>query len=164
MLIVGVVALSASLLPAAGSFVSRDSGNSIFGDVAQAATCKSQVAGGPLYNDYNHWFFKASVATDWCWSGGHVVSRHSVPGGQVTTLGILTGWILLDSHWEYSNCVTYNGVWNHNCLTQREFNLIRLPTPEIHGQVLSVCIETRIYGDGHHHRHITEAESDACSM
>jgi hypothetical protein len=155
MLIVALVVASASILPAAGSFVSRDSGNVLFGGEAQAA-CKTALG-----NYYDKWWFKASVITDWCYSGGHVTSRHSEAGGNVTSpFGVLAGWFFYDQHWEYSKCVTYNGVWNHNCLTQREFNLFNGHS----GLYWSICIETRIYGDGHHHRHITEKESDACSM
>lgn len=152
-LIVGLVAVSASLLPAAGSFVPRDSGNVFFGDEAQAA-CKTA-----LWNHFDKWWFEAGVITDWCYSGGHVTSRHSRAGGNVTNLGILAGWVLTDQHWEYSKCHNYNGYWNHNCLTQREFNLVAIGVdlPK------SICIETRIYGNGAHHRHITESLWDACS-
>jgi hypothetical protein len=157
MLTVGLIVACASLLPAMGSFLPQASG--VFGGVANAA-CKWNGKPGPgaLYNTFDHWYFKASVESNWCYDGQHVLSRQSNPGGQVTALGILDGWIYLNSHWAYSQCNTYNGIWNHNCLTKREFNLITLHT----GDTQSICIETRIYGNGYHHRQITVEDFDGC--
>jgi hypothetical protein len=159
MLIVALIAVSAGLLPAAGSFVPKASGLGIFGGTAQAA-CKWDGKPGPgaLHNTFDHWYFKADVASNWCYDGVHVISRQSVPTGGVTNWGVLGGFIFLNTHWAYSQCNTYNGIWNHNCLTKREYNLITLHT----GDTQSICIETRIYGDGHHSRHISVADFDGC--
>jgi hypothetical protein len=161
MLIIGLIAVSAALLPAAGSFVPKASGLGMFGGTAHAA-CKWDGKPGPgaLHNTYDHWFFKADVASNWCYDGKHVTSRHSVPTGNVTNWGILGGWVWTSFHWAVTQCYTYNGIYNHNCLTKAEYNLITLHT----GDIKSICIETRIYGNGYHHRHITESEVAACGI
>ncbi len=158
MLIVGLLVASASILPAAGAFVPGGR-NLVFGGVAQAA-CKWDGKPGPgaLHNTFDHWWFKADVATNWCYDGAHVTSRHSVVTGNVTNWGILGGWVWLNWHWALSQCYQYNGIYNHNCLTHAEYNLVTLHTGDMH----SICIETRIYGNGSHSRRINEAEFDAC--
>jgi hypothetical protein len=155
-LIVALVVTGAALTPAAGSFVPREGGNVLFGGVAEAA-CKWDGKPGPggLRNVYDEWLFEAVVISNWCYNGSSVTSRHSVPYGGVTNLGVLAGWVLVRAHWAYSACHTYNGIPNHNCLTQREFWLINL-----HGEELKICIGTRIYGGGGHHRNIY---SSSCS-
>ncbi len=158
MLTVAVIAASASLLPAAGSFVPQASG--VFGGVAHAA-CKWDGKPGPggVPNTYDHWWFKAQVVSNFCYDGTHVTSRSSVPSGSVTSpLGVVGGWFLTETHWALSQCYTYNGISNHNCLTHREYNLFNGHD----GGHRSICIETRIYGNGYHHRQITEREIDGC--
>jgi hypothetical protein len=160
MLVVGLIAASASLLPAAGSFVPKASGLGLFGGTAQAA-CKWDGKPGPggVPNTFDHWWFKAQVVSNFCYDGQHVTSRYSVPSGKVTSpLGVLAGWFYVETHWALSQCYTYNGITNHNCLTHREFNLINGHT----GEPDSICIETRIYGNGYHHRQITENIDDGC--
>jgi hypothetical protein len=159
MLVVGLVALAAALLPAAGSFVPKASGIGMFGGVAQAA-CKWDGKPGPgaLHNTFDKWWFKADVASNWCYDGVHVTSRHSVATGGVTNWGVLGGWFWLNWHWALSQCYQYNGYYNNNCLTHAEYNLVNGHT----GDTKSICIETRIYGNGYHHRQITETTSDAC--
>lgn len=149
MLIVGLVAVSASLLPAAGSFVPRDSGNVIFGGEAQAA-CKYG-----LTNKADRWWAWAQVVTNWCYDGVHVTSRHSVPSWGMKALGSANGvyYRSWDSGWKYSQCHYYNGIWNHNCLTRYQFSwgsLNKWIGPWV------ICIHTRIYGNGYHHRLITD--------
>jgi hypothetical protein len=156
-LVVGLIAISASLLPAAGSLAG---GNGVFGGVAQAA-CKWDNKPGPggVPNIYDHWYFKAQVISNWCYDGNHVLSRNSVPSGNVTSpLGVLAGYFLTETHWALSQCYTINHVYNSNCLTHREYNIL-----DGHdGSHRSICIETRIYGNGYHRRRITETEIDAC--
>ena len=134
-------------LPMVGSFVPRKSGNVLFGGEAQAA-CK--IA---LQNVYDKWFFKASVITNWCFDGKSVTSRRSRTGGNVTALGAFAGMFLLSQSWKYTGCQDFNGIKNHNCLTQRQFNLFNGHT----GDPLSIWIHTRIYGNGAHRRNITES-------
>lgn len=153
MLTVALVVMAALLLPTAGSFVPRESGNVLFGGEAQAA-CKTA-----LQNPFNAWYFEANVITSWCYNGRSVTSRNSRAGGNVTNLGVLGGFVLLRQHWEYSACHYYNGTPNHNCLTQREFWLLNLHS----GDEVSVCIGTRIYGGGGHHRGTNTASNDACN-
>jgi hypothetical protein len=159
MLTVGLIAICAGLLPAAGSFVPQASG--VFGGVAHAA-CKWDGKPGPggLRNTHDDWWwFKAEVVTNWCYDGTRVTSRHSVPGGHVPTAGVIAGFVYTESHWAYSGCHIHNGVVNHNCLTRREFNGFNLHD----GGRFSVCIGTRIYGAGGHHRNIITSPSwDAC--
>ena len=162
LLIVGLVATAASLLPATGSFVPRDSGNLLFGDVAQAA-CKWNGKPGPgsLTNRAERWFGWAYVRTGWCYSGGHVTSRHSVPDFGVSTLGFLSGTRTWVFGWAYTDCHDYNGYWNHNCLTRGQFKWVKsclgggLCTQAV------ICIHTRIYGNGAHSRLITEGRCPA---
>lgn len=146
MRILAVVAVSAGLLPVAGSFVPRDSGNVLFGDVAQAA-CKRGLS-----NDFRSWWFNAKVVTDWCYRNGHVTRRSSIAHGRVTNWGVVAGWFYYRFSWTYSKCHRYNGYWNHNCLTQGRFSLFNGHT----GTNGSICINTRIYGNGAHRRSITK--------
>jgi hypothetical protein len=158
MLAVGLIAICASLLPVAGSFVPQAS--AVFGGTAHAA-CKWDGKPGPggLRNTFDHWWFKAEVVSNWCYDGKHVTSRHSVSGAQVTSpLGVLAGWFFVETHWAYSACHYYNGIWNHNCLTKREYNLFNGHT----GDPASICIGTRIYGNGYHHRNIIQGVNDGC--
>ena len=159
LLTVGLIALAASLLPAAGSFVPQASG--VFGGTADAA-CKWDGRPGPggLDNVFDKWWFKATVTSNWCYDGRRVTSRNSVVSGdKVTNWGVLGGYFYFETHWAYSACHTYNGVTNHNCLTKREFNGFNGHT----GDDWSVCIGTRIYGGGGHSRNITESPGwDAC--
>jgi hypothetical protein len=162
MLIVGLVALSASLLPAAGSFV-PGSGNLVFGGVANAA-CKWDGKPGPgsLTNKWSVSWGWAQVKTGWCYDGVHVTSRHSVPTGGVSWWAPLSGTAFAPLvGWAWSSCQTFNGITNHNCLTRAQFKFYsscfdggRCPKEEI-------CIHTRIYGDGHHSRQITEGRCPA---
>jgi len=157
MLAAGLIAVSASLLPAAGSFVPQASG--VFGGTADAA-CKweGKAGPGPLRTVFDEWWFKAEVVTNWCYNGSSVTSRYSQPYGHVTNWGILGGWFWVNAHWAYSKCHAYNGISNHNCLTHREANLV-----SGHGaDTQSICIETRIYGNGAHRRNITKNPLDAC--
>ena len=159
MLAVGLIAVSATLLPAVGSFVPQASG--VFGGTADAA-CKWDGKAGPggLNNTYDKWWFKANVTSNWCYNGRSVTSRHSVPTGGVTNWGVLGGFFFTETHWAYSKCHNYNGITNHNCLTHREYNGLN---GHAGGDPFSVCIETRIYGNGAHSRRITESPSwDAC--
>jgi hypothetical protein len=143
MMVVGLIAASASLLPAAGSFVSADGGNPLFGGTAQAA-CKYD-----LTNQHNNnGFGWAKVVTDWCYSGGHVTSRHSEKHAQVTGWGYYNGYTGVITRWEYSACHNYNGYWNHNCLTRAE-------VVAYGSRSEAACIHTRIYGNGNHSRLIT---------
>ncbi len=142
-----VVIAAAVLLPAVGSLVPRERGNALFGGEARAA-CK--VA---LQNVYDKWFFEANVITNWCYNGRSVINRRSRAGGNVTTLGAFAGMFLFSQGWKYTACHHYNGIRNHNCLTQRQFHLINGHT----GDSLWICIHTRIYGNGAHRRNITES-------
>ena len=158
MLTIGLIAICAGLLPAAGSFVPQASG--VFGGVAHAA-CKWDGKPGPggLHNKFDEWWFKAEVVSNWCYDGTRVTSRHSVPSGSVTVpLGVAAGVFYTESHWAYSACHIYNGVVNHNCLTRREFNGVNGHS----GDPWSICIGTRIYGAGGHHRNIIQHGWDAC--
>lgn len=152
MFIVGLVVASASLLPAAGSFVPRDSGNTIFGDVAEAA-CKWDGKPGPggLKNYASRWWAWAQVKTNWCYSGGHVTSRHSVTSGDITSEGEKYRFYSYKPWAVTSQCNTYNGYWNHNCLTRFQFSWYSWYFGET-----TLCIHTRIYGDGSHSRQITD--------
>jgi hypothetical protein len=158
-IVVALIAVSASLLPSAASFVPQARGVGLFG-VANAA-CKWDNKPGPggVPNIYDHWYFKAQVVSNWCYDGNHVLSRNSVPSGNVTSpLGVLAGYFLTETHWALSQCYTINHVFNSNCLTHREYNIF-----DGHdGSHRSICIETRIYGNGYHRRRITETEIDAC--
>ncbi len=142
---VALVSISAVALPAVASFVPRESGNVLFGGEAHAA-CKPA-----LQNVYDKWFFEAAVITSWCYNGKSVVTRRSRAGGKVTAWGALAGMFLLSQNWKYTRCHHFNGIRNHNCLTQRQFHLVNGHT----GDPLWICIHTRIYGNGAHRRDIT---------
>ncbi len=153
-LTVALAATGSLALPMVGSFVPRESGNALFAAEAQAA-CKTA-----LQNVYDKWFFEASVITNWCFNGKSVTSRHSRAGGNVTVRGAVAGMFLWSQSWKYTGCKDFNGIKNHNCLTQRQFNLINGHT----GDPLSICIHTRIYGNGAHRRNITESSiGGACT-
>ena len=147
LLTAALITTTAAALPAVGSFVPRESGNVLFGGEAEAA-CKSA-----LQNVYDKWFFKANVITSWCYNGRSVTSRHSRAGGNVTTLGAFGGMFLISQGWKYTGCDDFNGIKNHNCLTQRQFYLFNGHA----GAPLWICIHTRIYGNGAHRRKITES-------
>lgn len=120
--IVGLIAVSASILPSLGSFI--PGGKAIFGGEAQAA-CKSITA------EFNNWVGWGRVTTNWCYSGGTVTSRHSVPSGSMS------------SYWASSGCYTHNGKAKGVCITRRQFT-----GPWNFRQ----CIETWIFGNGNHAR------------
>lgn len=159
--ILALLAAAASLLPAAGSFVPRDSGNLLFGGVAQAA-CKWNGKPGPgsLTNRAERWWGWAYVRTGWCYSGGHVTARHSALDQGVTLLGRAFSYQVPPSYAtkqnKYSACHYYNGYWNHNCLTRFEFTWWSFPPKPGADPVERVCIHTRIYGNGAHSRLITD--------
>lgn len=128
---------------------------------AAGAGCKWDGKPGPggLRNTFDESWFKAEVVSNWCYNGTSVTNHRSVPGGEVTfPVGVLQGWFFVETHWAYSKCHTFNGVSKHNCLTKREFNLLNGHT----GDTASICIGTRIYGGGGHHRNIIEHGWDAC--
>jgi len=142
-LVIGLVAVSAAVLPAAASFVPQG-GNPLFGGVAEAA-CKYNLTNMHTQNGYG-W---AKVVTDWCYSGGHVTSRHSEKHCQISGWGYSIGYSGCRTTWRYSNCHNYNGYWNHNCLTRAEVFA--------YGHRYEIaCIHTRIYGNGDHRRLITD--------
>jgi hypothetical protein len=132
---------AAALLPAAGSFVP---GTGVFGGQAQAA-CKSG-----LTNKFSRWFGYGRVVTDWCYNGRSVTSRHSTPYADAYADPKEGGWRVSFS-WALSACYDYNGIHNHNCLTQGQFTFYSF----VFGYKY-VCVHTRIYGNGYHHRLITD--------
>jgi hypothetical protein len=115
----------------------------------QAQQCKSG-----LTNIFSNVFISAKVVTDWCYSGGNVTSRHSVPSASVTNAGHAAGWREGAAEWTYSACHSFNGYHHHNCLTRRQFSFHNIYLPPFVPHV-GVCIHTRIYGDGNHSRDIT---------
>ena len=133
--LVAVVAAFAVVLPATATAAP-----------ASVTACKSG-----LTNQENEAWGWAKVVTEWCYSGGHVTSRHSERHAQISAGGYLQGWLKVETSWRYSACHNYNGYWNHNCLTRAEVHAWN----KDNGQFFS-CIHTRIYGNGAHSRLITQ--------
>ena len=115
---------------------------------AAHAACKTG-----LTNVYSDRYVTAKVVTSWCYSNGNVTSRNSLPSASVTNLGYFLGLRESDAEWTYSACHRFNGYPKHNCLTRRQFSFgyaYKSLAPKI-----GICIATRIYGNGAHHRAIT---------
>lgn len=111
------------------------------------AACKS------VTNVYKDKYFNAQVVTNWCYGGGNVTSRSSLPTASVTDFGYASGFRESDAEWKYSACHSYNGYAKHNCLTKRQFSYTYRYGPDV-GKI-GVCISTRVYGNGAHRRDIT---------
>jgi hypothetical protein len=142
--LLGLVVAAACLLPAAGSFVPRESGNLLFGGKAEAA-CKYGLS-----NHFTRWYGSGSVVTNWCYDGRSVTSRHSTPYADSASSPDEGGWRVSFS-WALSACYNFNGIHNHNCLTQGQFKFYSF----VFGYKY-VCVHTRIYGNGNHVRRITD--------
>ncbi|HVH24294.1 MAG TPA: hypothetical protein VNA11_17740 [Pseudonocardia sp.] len=112
-----------------------------------------------LTNIYRDDFVVAKVITEWCYNGRSVTSRNSVPSARVRPVAYVVGVREAEAEWTYSACHDFNGIKNHNCLTKRQFSFekppIKTPLGNISLPKTGVCIETRIYGNGAHHRRIS---------
>jgi hypothetical protein len=103
------------------------------------------VAGSDVY--------RAHVKTQWCWRNGVIVSRHSDTGEHgITDFGHLIGFeVDLGPDMVHSYC----NAGKTACFTRFQFGF---RGPEI--STAGGCIETTIYGDGHHYR---KAYGGTCS-
>ena len=142
--------VAAALLPAAGSFV--PGGGGIFGGKAEAA-CKYSLS-----NHFTRWYGSGAVLTDWCYDGRSVTWRHSTPYANANTSPDAGSWHV-SFRWALSTCNYFNGIHNHNCLTQGEFSFYSYTFGH-----KFVCAHTRIYGNGAHVRHITDGLCPASTL
>lgn len=103
------------------------------------------------YQGADDW--RAWVDTNWCWQGGQIVSRHSVPVAYTTTWG---DWLLeavRNTEWRKSQCAADMST----CVTWREVD-VGCCVGHIWVQTTKTCIETRIYAGGGHNRAIRHSE------
>lgn len=121
------------------------------GDICTAGahkTCKRhpldnywhpRVAGADVYRAY--------VYTMWCFRNGVIVSRHSDTGDHnITDWGHALGY---EIDYGPDQKRSYCNADKSACFTRFQFGFRGIPV-----QTAGGCIETTIYGDGHHYRHI----------